>query len=92
MACTSTPPNGLGTTVFGAGGEEELVIFSAVECLLQGGAGIDGQGFGVDFRGQPTLLTQVRKIGRESVAEVYGGGGEAAAHELATGGQAGLRI
>ena len=92
MACTSTPPNGLGTTVFGCSGEEEFVIFPSVQCLLQGGPGVDGQGFDFNFRGQPTLLTQVRKIGRESVAEVNGRGGETAAHKLATGSQAGLRI
>ena len=76
----------------GGGREQQLVVFSAVQCLLQGGTGVDGQGFGVDFRRQPAFFAQVRQIGREPVAQVDGGGCQPAPHKLATGSQPGLRI
>ena len=47
----------------GRGGEEEFVVFSAVEGLGQGCGGVDGQGRGIDFGGYTGLGTEVGEIG-----------------------------
>ena len=72
------------------GGEEQFVVFAAVEGLRQGCGRVDGQGGCIDFGGYAGLLAEVGEIGGEAVAEVDGGGGQRAAREPETLSDAGL--
>ena len=74
----------------GWGGEEEFVVFSAVEGLGEGCGGMDGKESGIDLGGYAGLLAEVGEIGRETVAEIDGGGGEVVALEPEALGDAGL--
>lgn len=60
----------------GRGGEEEFVVFSAVEGLGEGCGWVDGQGGSIDFGGYAGFLAEAGEIGGEAVAEVEGGRGE----------------
>jgi len=79
-------------------GEEEFVVFAAVEergelgaVVECGGEGMDGEGgefeFGRDLGGG----AEMGEVGGETVAEIDAGGGEAAAQKGLADGEAGLR-
>jgi len=73
-------------------GEEEFVIFSAVEGLLNGCAAVDGKGGGVNFSSDAGLLAEVGQVSGEAVAEVEGSRGESASGEPESLGDARLGI
>jgi hypothetical protein len=74
------------------GGEEEFVVFSAVEGLGNGCGRVDGEGCGLDLGGYTGLFAEVGEIGGEAVTEVDGGGGQAVADEPEALGDAGLGV
>jgi len=65
-----------GQAGLGGGGKEEFVVFSAMEGLGQGCAGMDGKQSGIDLGGYSGLLAEVGEVGGEAVAEVDGGGSQ----------------
>ena len=73
------------------GGEEQFVVFPAMEGLFEGRAGMDGEQCGIDLGGYAGFFAEVGKIGREAVAEVDGCRGQMAANERLTDSEAGLR-
>ena len=76
----------------GGRGEQQFVVLAAMEGLVQGCARMERQGGRVHFGGNPRLLAKVGEVGGETVAQVEGGGGQAAALEPETLGNAGLRV
>ena len=74
------------------GGEEQFVVFSAMEGLFEGRAGMDGKQSGIDLGGYAGLFADVGKIGGEAVAEVYRGAGCAVTYEPLALSHAGLGI
>src|SRR5580658_854574 len=75
----------------GRGGEEEFVIVSAVQGVVEGCAGMDGQKRGVDFRGYAGLFAEAGEVGGEAVAEVHGCRSQALAAQAESLGDARLR-
>ena len=65
----------------GGCGEEELVVFSAVEDLIGCREGDEGQSSGVELGGDAGLSAEVGEVGGEAVAQVDGGGGHRIARE-----------
>ena len=65
----------------GRRGEEQFVVFAAVQGLVERSSGSDGQGGGLDFGGEAGLFAEVHEVGGEAVANIDGGGGGAAALE-----------
>src|ERR1035441_2912246 len=63
------------------GGKEEFIVFSAVEGLGQGCAGMNGKQSGIHLGGYSGLLAEVGEVGGEAVAEVDGGGGQTVPYE-----------
>ena len=63
----------------GRNSEKQFVVFSAMEGLLEGRAGVDGEQSDIDFGGYPGFFAEVGKIGGEAVAEVDGGAGQTVA-------------
>ena len=74
------------------GGEEEFIVFAAVEGLGEGCGGMDGQGRGIDFGGYTGFMAEVSQIGGEAVAQVNGRGGQAVALKPDALGDARLRV
>jgi len=57
----------------GRGGEEEFVVFAAVDGLGQGCGGVDGQGGSGYLGGYAGLGAEVSEVGGEAVAKVDSG-------------------
>ena len=57
----------------GAGGEEQFVVFSACEGLVERGARRDGQGGGVNFSCDLRLFADMGQIGGKAIADVESG-------------------
>jgi hypothetical protein len=67
-------------------GEEEFVVFAAVQGLMEGCAGEDGRRF--DIGGNTRCEAEPVEVEREAVSEVHGGG--SASSEIAAEGEAGF--
>ncbi len=91
MRVTGTPAMLAGHAGSRRSGEEQFVVFAAVESLGEGCGRVNGQGGRIDFGGDAGLLAQVGEIGGEAVAEVDGGGGHGVARQPQTLSDAGLR-
>ena len=97
MRVMGTPAMERGILGGGRGGEEQLVVFAAVEQRGDLGAVVEGGGEGVkrkcgevEFGGDVGGGAEVSEVGGEAVAEVDAGGGEAAAEEGLADGEARL--
>jgi len=76
----------------GRRGEEQFVVFAAMEGLLERCAGMDGQGSGQKLDADAGFIAEMGEIGGEAVADIDSGAGEAAAHEPESLGETRLRI
>src|SRR6185437_1759759 len=56
----------------GACGEEQFVVLAAMEGLLEGSAGAEGDGCRIYFGGHAGLLADVGEIDRKAVAQIDG--------------------
>jgi hypothetical protein len=90
--------DGFGNAGCWVGGEEELIVFAAVQSGLEGGCG--GERLGermerecgcVDAGGDARLVAEVGEVSGDAVGDVDAGCGEAAAQEGLADGEAGLR-
>ena len=90
-ACDGDSSDGLRDAGRGWGGEEKLVVLSAVQGLLLGGAGADRQASGIDLGGDGRLGAEMGEVGGEAVAEVDGCRGQTAAKQRLSDFEAGLR-
>jgi hypothetical protein len=65
----------------GRRGEEELVVFSAMQGLVETSSGVDWQKRGIDLGGDAGLLAEMGEIGGKAVTEVESGGRQTATLE-----------
>ena len=84
--------DGIGDAGRRGGGEEELVVFSAVERLGEGCGEVGREERGVDFGGDARFFAEVGEISGEAVADVDCGSGEMALPEPEALSKAGLGI
>ena len=86
----SDSSNACRNVLAGRGGEEELVVVPAMECILEidgvNGSADAGAGYrvGQDLSADPGLVADVGEIGGEAVAEINHGSGQAMLAQVAT--------
>ncbi len=73
-------------------GEEEFIVFTAIEGLGEGCGHVEGELSGIHFGGYAGFLAKVGKIGGEAVTEIDGGGGQTVALEPEALANAGLGV
>ena len=91
-ACNGDTRNSSRNLTLSGGGEEQLVVFAAMQRLLQRCAVGSRYQFSDDFRADGALLAEVMQVSREAVAEINQRVGNAVLTQVASNGQSGFWI